>query len=284
VVPSGTTLEDIVIDKDIKSPAKATTSVQFAGNLDSTADVYNAGPPETGGITNSSVTVYDSLGNRINVTLTFTKTAANNWNWTASIPDPPPATTSTQVGAGTVTFNGDGTLQTVSGSPITITPTSGAGVMTVDIDFGTPTAAAPGVFSGLTQTSGDSVVTARDQDGYASGSLSNISIDSGGRILGTFTNGTVQTLAQVMIARFNNPGGLDRAGDSNYDVTGNSGTPAIMEAGETSVIRAGALEQSNVDLADEFTKMITAQRGFQANARIITTSDEILQEVVNLKR
>ena len=283
-IPSGTTLADIAINKDIKSPAKATTLIKFAGNLDSSAAVYNAGPPPTGGISNSSVTVFDSLGNKVQLTLAFTKTGPNAWNWNASIPDPAPATTSTNVGTGTVTFNGDGTLQTMTGSPIAITPTSGAVPMSVAIDFGTPSATAPGVFSGVTQTSNSSIVTAREQDGYTSGSLTNISIDAGGRIIGTFTNDTVQTLGQVMLAEFNNPGGLIRSGENTYNVSGNSGTAGIVNAGETSKIMAGALEQSNVDLADEFTKMITAQRGFQANARVITTSDEFLQEVVNLKR
>jgi flagellar hook protein FlgE len=284
VVPSGTSLQDIYINKDIKSPAKATTEVKFAGNLDASATVYNAGPPPTGGIINSSVTLFDSLGNQIAMTLQFTKTGPNAWNWSASIPDPAPATTSTNVGSGAVTFNDDGTLQTMSGSPISITPTSGAAVMTVDLNFGTPSATAPGTFSGLTHSATSSSVTAREQDGYSAGLLSNISIDSGGKILGTFTNGTVQTLAQIMLAEFNNPGGLMRSGDNAYDLSGNSGTAAIMTPGETSSVVAGALEQSNVDLADEFTKMITAQRGFQASARVITTSDEFLQEVVNLKR
>jgi flagellar hook protein FlgE len=283
-IPAGTTLADIIIDRDIKAPAKATSLIEYAGNLDASAAVYNPGPPPSGGITTSSISVYDSLGNRIALTLRFTKTAANTWDWEASVPDPAPATTSTVVGTGTVNFNSDGTLQSFTGSPITITPTTGADPLTIDFDFGTPTASAPGVFTGLTQTAGTSTVTPRTQDGYGTGSLSNISIDVAGRVLGTFTNGTIQTLAQVMLAEFNNPGGLERSGENTYSVTGNSGIPGITDAGETSKIIAGSLEQSNVDLADEFTKMITAQRGFQASARVITTSDEFLQEVVNLKR
>ena len=127
-------------------------------------------------------------------------------------------------------------------------------------------------------------MTPRSQDGYGAGSLRNISIDSTGRVLGTFSNGTVMSLAQVMLAQFANPGGLVRVGDNCYDISGNSGTPEVVTPGDTSKIQAGALEQSNVDLANEFTNMITAQRGFQANARVITTSDQFLQEVVDLKR
>jgi flagellar hook protein FlgE len=283
-IPSGTSLEDIRINRDVTSPAKATTFVKFAGNLDASAAVYSPGPPPTGGVVNSSVPVFDSLGNQIALTLQFTKTGPNAWNWSASIPDPLAPATPVNVGSGSVTFNTDGTLQSLGGSPISITPTSGAGPMTVALDFGTATATAPGIFSGLTQSANSSAVTAREQDGYTAGLLSNISIGAGGEILGTFTNGNMQTLAQIMLAEFNNPGGLMRTGDNAYDLSGNSGTAAIITPGETSTVVSYALEQSNVDLADEFTKMITAQRGFQASARVITTSDEFLQEVVNLKR
>lgn len=283
-IPTGTTLEDIVINKDIKSPAKATSLIKYSGNLDASADVYNAGPPPTGGTTSSSISVFDSLGNPIAMTLTFTKSGPNTWDWSATIPDPGSPTTPLSVGTGTMTFNSDGTLQAVTGSPISITPTSGAEPLSIELDFGTPTASAPGVFSGVTQTSGTSGITPREQDGYTSGTLKDVSIDANGQILGAFTNGTVQTLAQIMLAEFNNPGGLVRNGENTFNITGNSGTPAIVTAGETSKIYSGSLEQSNVDLADEFTKMITAQRGFQASARVISTSDEFLQEVVNLKR
>ena len=124
----------------------------------------------------------------------------------------------------------------------------------------------------------------KSQDGYTSGTLKNISLDQYGQISGSFTKDTLQTLGQIMLADFGNPGGLMKAGSNLFSITGNSGNPSIISAGETSEIYAGALEQSNVDLADEFTKMITAQRGFQASARVITTSDEFLQELVNLKR
>lgn len=275
-IPLGTNLEDIVIDKSIKSPAHATTNVEFSGNLDSSAAIGDA--------TSTSVSIYDSLGNPIVLTLSYTKTGPNTWDWSASIPDPANAATPTVVGTGTINFNSDGTLQTSSGSPITITPTSGADPMSVVFDFGEESATAPGVFAGLTQSSGTSSVTTRGQDGYPSGSLDTVAVEADGTISGTFSNGTSLSLGQIMIAEFNNASGLVRAGNNAYNISGNSGSPAIIEVSETSTIYQGALEQSNVDLADEFTKMITAQRGFQASARVITTSDEFLQEVVNLKR
>jgi flagellar hook protein FlgE len=276
-IPSGTTLSDIVIDMSLKAPAKATTKVNFAGNLNSGA--------VAGATTQASIPVYDSLGNPIDLTITFTKTGQNAWDWSASMPDPADATQQVTVGTGTVTFNGeDGTLQTITGSPLSLTPPSGAAPMSIDLNFGTPTATAPGVFSGITQANGSLSVTSTGQDGYTSGELSSISIGTDGVITGSFKNGATQDIAQIMIAQFNNPSGLVRAGKNCYTVSGNSGSAAISEASGATEIRSKSLEQSNVDLADEFTKMITAQRGFQASARIITTSDEFLQEVVNLKR
>jgi flagellar hook protein FlgE len=272
-VPSGTKLEDLKIALDKKSPAKATTSVKFSGNLDSGA--------ATGDSTDASVTIYDSLGNPITLTMTFTKSAtANEWTWSASAPSP---STITGGGSGTITFNSDGTLNAFtysSGTGIAITPGNGAAAMSVSLDVGTASE-----FSGITQTNADSNVSPREQDGYASGILSGVSIDENGAILGSFSNGTILTLGQVMLAEFNNPGGLLKTGENLFEVTGNSGIATIVSPGSSaSSLVSGALEQSNVDLADEFTKMIMAQRGFQSNARVITASDEFLNEVVNLKR
>jgi len=124
------------------------------------------------------------------------------------------------------------------------------------------------------------------QDGYGVGILDNISIDKSGYIFGIFTNGVSRVLAQLVLADFNNSAGLLKAGQSLYQESANSGQAIIGVAGETvsGTISSGALESSSVDIAQEFTSMITTQRGFQANARIITTSDQMLDELVNLKR
>ncbi len=124
------------------------------------------------------------------------------------------------------------------------------------------------------------------QDGYGMGNLERITVDETGKISGAFSNGVVQLLGQITLASFNNPGGMMRVEGNLFGISGNSGDPIFSAAGEgiSASIISGALEQSNVDLAEEFTKMIVAQRGFQANARIITTSDDMLQEVTNLKR
>lgn len=273
-LPAGTKLDDIKIALDKKSSAKATTTVKFSGNLDSSAAV--------GDTTDTSVTVYDSLGNPITLTITFTKgTNPNEWTWAASVPSP---ATVTGGGTGTITFNPDGTLNTftyTSGTAISIDPNNGASALNIGLDAGVAN-----VFAGITQTRALSNVSPREQDGYTSGILTSISIDQNGKILGSFSNGTILTLGQVLLAEFNNPGGLTKSGENLFELSGNSGIATVVSPGEStsSVIVSGALEQSNVDLADEFTKMIMAQRGFQSNARVIATSDEFLNEVVNLKR
>lgn len=274
-IPSGTKLEDLKITLDQKSPAQATSNIRFAGNLNSAA--------ATGDTTDSSISIFDSLGNRQTLTLTFTKTAnANEWTWAANMPAP---ATITGGGSGTITFNTDGSIATFTynggTSALAVNPGTGAANLNIVLDAGTP-----GIFAGITQTEGTSNISPREQDGYGSGALSNITIDQNGRIQGTFSNGTVITLAQIMVAEFNNPQGLMKAGENMYSVSDNSGIAAILTPGQSSQskIVSGALEQSNVDLADEFTRMISAQRGFQANARVITTSDEFLNEIVNLKR
>jgi len=143
------------------------------------------------------------------------------------------------------------------------------------------------LLSGITQFAASSTLTVSKQDGFPPGDLQNESIDSTGKIIGLFTNGQSEILGQLAIARFSNPGGLSRDGNGLFNVSPNSGLPIIGTAVEifqsTSVI-GGALEESNVDLTEQFADMISTQRAFEASARTITTSDQLLQEVTNLKR
>ena len=291
VIPSGNNIQDIVIPTDIKSPAQATTAVKFSGNLSASSEV-NTDPVNNlpdGSTTTGSAVVYDSLGNKYTVTVKYTKTAKDPnqaWDWTASIPDPadPTGATSLPVGNGSVTFNTDGSLLTpdpTTPPQLTFGPYNGADAVTINVNFGDV-----GKFTGLTASQGNSSVAAKETNGYGLGSLNNITIETDGTIRGIFTNGTLQTLGQVMVADFNNPGGLTRVTGSMYDFSGNSGVPQIGAAGSvnSSQVLSNSLEQSNVDLAEEFTKMIIAQRGFQANAKVITSSDEFMQEIVNIKR
>ncbi len=234
-------------------------------------------------IVTGAVTIFDSLGTSHQVTIRFTKIGDNQWLFKASVP-----ATSTDNGleaftTGSVTFNPDGTLDPANISPtnpqLTFTPKGGANPVVLDLDFGQG-------FEGITQTSASSVISALSQNGAASASLSNINIDQYGNIVGIFSNGNSRTLAQVMVATFKNLNGLISVGDNMYTAYANSGEPRIGALGEETgtTVQSGALEQSNVDLSEEFTKMIVSQRGFQANARVITTADTLLQEITNLIR
>lgn len=234
----------------------------------------------------ATATVFDSLGQEQVVTLTFTKdaTALNTWNFSIAVQEP------AELGGGstgTVTFNTDGSLarfqHTGATQFFTFDPKSGASVPTsITIDSGTV-----GGFDGITQLGSTSSIVASGQDGFGLGELDSIAIDQEGRITGAFTNGVNQLLAQLTLAQFNNPAGLTRVGNNNFVISANSGDAITGQAGTSfkdTVITPGALEQSNVDLATEFTNMIVAQRGFQANARIISVSDQLLTEIVELKR
>jgi flagellar hook protein FlgE len=140
--------------------------------------------------------------------------------------------------------------------------------------------------SGLTQYATASTAVLRDQNGYTAGTLQNYSIDRYGLITGFFTNGTTSPLGKIVLGDFNNPAGLLRIGDNMYQESANSGTAVLGFAleGSQSQLTSGALEMSNVDLAQEFTSMIVAQRGFQANGKVVSSSDEMLQELMQIKR
>jgi len=218
------------------------------------------------------------LGSAHTLTLKFTKTSNNNWNWSTSVP----AADGTLSGnTGTISFNPDGSINAISPNPpvVTFTPTGGASSQNIVLSLGDN-------FTGITQTSSSSVVSALTQNGSSAASLSNINVDQYGYIVGVFSNGQSRQLAQVLVATFPNLNGMISVGDNMFTVSANTGDPLIGAPGESTgtTIQSGALEQSNVDLSEEFTRMIVAQRGFQASARIVTVSDTLLQEITNLVR
>lgn len=266
ITVSGTTLD---FDLDISGVTQGTSSV----TLNSSAD-----DDREANIVNGTVTIFDSLGNSHSLTISYTKTGDNTWKWNASVPE---ASGTLESNSGSITFGSDGSITSPTTSPIiTFNPTSGAETgQLITLDFGAG-------LDGIVQTSSTSNISARSQDGAASATLSNLNIDQYGNVVGVFSNGYSRTLAQIMVATFNNLNGLIGVGDNMYSVSANSGDPYISGLGEDSgtTLQSGALEQSNVDLSEEFTKMIVSQRGFQANARVITTADTLLQEITNLIR
>lgn len=231
----------------------------------------------------TSITAYDSQGGQHTVVMSFTKTTTPNlWDWEVTLPS---GESILEGGSGTIRFNSDGSLLSFQynggATALSFNPNNGAEVVNIAFNPGNT-----GEFNGLTGFASGFTASAINQNGYGMGILEKIAVDSAGTITGIFSNGVSRTLAQIILADFSNQGGLLRSGNSLYQVSANSG-PAIQGiAGETiaGTISSGALEASNVDIATEFTNMITAQRGFQANARIITTSDSMLEELVNLRR
>jgi flagellar hook protein FlgE len=301
-------IQDIKLPFGQKTAALATTNVTLAGNVDASAQVFDddsdptnalgvvdpldaaqrANPGNTKSYKDMSITVYDSLGDKHELKLVMWKTAQNEWDWqidpSSMDIDATYGTAGIQEDAGThpFTFTETGELDTTgfTAPVISFRPNSGADVVTLTID-----PRGEGV-NGLTQFAGSHNSVLRDQDGYSSGSLTNFTIDRSGTIVGSFTNGTNVVLGQIVLADFNNPSGLLRVGDNMYSTSGNSGNAVLGYAleGSQSALTSGALEMSNVDLAQEFTSMIVAERGFQANSRVITTSDRMLEELVSLKR
>lgn len=200
-------------------------------------------------------------------------TAANTWQWRATSTDPT-MTIAAGGGPNTLTFTGAGAFSVGNGN-LTLNFTNGANNgQAVSLNL-----------SGLTQYASETTANGVG-DGYASGTLQTVTLDTSGVITGVFSNGISRSLAQVALATFNNPGGLLKAAENKYEESNNSGIAQVGTAnsGGRGKISPGSLEMSNVDLSQQFTDMIVTQRGFQANSKIITASDEMLQDLVNLKR
>jgi len=239
-------------------------------NILKTAMTYTQTQAANGGLYTTSVQVYDSLGEGHAVTLVFDKYAANVWRWQA-------IESGGEVGVGTktVTFASSGAYLSEGGGAISFDP--GNGALGISIDP---------IFTGMTQYAGDYTVSVATQDGFEQGELNGFAISADGTVTGSYTNGMTRTLGRIAVAKFNNPSGMVRVGENLFASSANSGLAQIgsADSGGRGSINSGTLEMSNVDLAQEFTDMIITQRGFQTNARIITTADEMLQELVNLKR
>ncbi|MGL5269792.1 MAG: flagellar hook-basal body complex protein [Selenomonadaceae bacterium] len=229
----------------------------------------------------TTVTVYDSLGSKHSVPLVLSKVAENIWS-VSLVPNQADGVTTKIDGAtvtgslGNLTFDeSTGKFKTGSGYSLSLSNyTNGAADSTIALDF-----------SSMTQYAGESTAACTDYDGYAAGSLKSVSIDSAGVITGTFTNNEKRALAQVAMAVFNNPAGLEKSGSSLYSESNNSGKVQIATVnGSGSSVTPSSLEMSNVDLSNEFSDMIITQRGFQSNSKIITVSDEMLETLIGMKR
>jgi flagellar hook protein FlgE len=278
----------------VQSPPQLTRTATLTANLDSNAQVAPGGPafdpanPAATSNFSSGMTIYDSLGQAHTVSVYFRKAAPGQWEWYAIAPpgELSSVPASGYSASGTLTFDTGGALQAESITSNSFNFTGAAPNQTVAFDFGQSIAEGGTGLTGTTQFARASEMTFQSQDGYAAGTLQGVNIDGDGVVTGSFSNGTTRALARVALASFQAQAGLEKAGGGLYRETLASGAALIGRAGEggRGTISSSSLELSNVDLAQEFVNLITAQRAYQASSKTITTADSLLGEVLNLKR
>jgi flagellar hook protein FlgE len=275
------TIQDISLPNGTSEP-NATENFAFGINLDSDA--------EDGDAFTSSITTYNSLGSEVILDVVFEYDDANTrWNWTVDV-DPTTASCAT---TGYIGFDTDGTLDTAAttatnvdadGNPVLqVTGLTGADDMDITWAYLDSAGDSDGSITGY---SAESTKTSQSQDGYPSGSLQSVSVDEDGYFTGVYSNGSMIPFAQLALADFASYSGLSKMGSNLYAESTESGQALVAPPNTASLgsVAPSTLEMSNVDLATEFVEMITTQRAYQANSKVITTSDEILQELINLKR
>ena len=274
---------DITLPNGTSAP-QATENISFGLNLDSDAD------PTVPDTFTSSITTYNSLGSEVILNINFER-VATGWDWTVSV-DPATAACAT---TGHLAFDTDGNLDLTAtgttasaydadGNPqLTVTGLNGADDMTISWVYLDGAGNSDGSITG---NSSESAKTAQSQDGYPPGSLQSVAVDEDGYFTGIYSNGSMIPFAQVALADFASYSGLAKMGSNLYAESLSSGQALIGAPNTASLgsIAPSTLEKSNVDLAKEFVEMITTQRAYQANSKVITTSDEILQELINIKR
>lgn len=282
VVNTGAGVAALQLGAGTISPPSATTNVELTTNLNAAGKV--------GDTFSTPITVYDSLGASHVLTFTYTNTGAGAWNYSITIPAAEVGATGNPVvvKSGTLAFDSNGNLTTPA-----------ADVAGISIGAGTTGALADGASTLtftwqlynngtglLTQVAAPSSTSSTNQNGAGSGSLVNFSIGSDGTITGSFSNGKTQALGQLALATFANNGGLQLEGNTDFSPTLASGQAVLGTpgAGGRGTLSGGALELSNVDIATEFANLIVAQRGFEANAKAVTTFDQITQDTIALKQ
>jgi flagellar hook protein FlgE len=286
-------LADIRIDQNSMIPPKVTSDIDMVVNLDADepviTDVFDAADPTTYQFS-TTVTIYDSLGDSHQVQVFFTQSDLQEWTWNAMIDG-----SDVQSGIpGVFELYGTGTLEFDTLGQLT---SSSAMAMPVDFYAGSASSAIGFFANGLappattinftftTQFASPSAIEVLKQDGYPAGNLSGVGIDSEGNLVANYTNGLRKNMARIALADFPSLNGLARVGDTLYRATTTSGDPLYNKpgVGGMGTIASSMLEESNVDLAAEFIRMILIQRGYQANTKVITTADEMLAQLINIR-
>ncbi len=295
-VPTNASALSLVNTSTISGAAQATGNLLLQANLNSQSTVdptYTAGDMTSGAVSpdfTRTVNVFDSQGGSQPITFSFIKTAANTWAYEASYAGNASNLTATgPISQGTIAFNSDGTLANVNGAapasgtvsltiPWDVT-TSGLNPQTISLDLGSV-----GGSDGLTQADAPSVLNGSNIDGTPYGSVTGVTVSKDGTVTAQFSNGLSQDVYKIPLATFTNPNGLGQVSGNAYIVTKASGAPNInlAQSGPAGFIQSKSLEGSTVDLATEFTNLITTQRAYSASARIITTADQMLQQLEQL--
>ena len=268
-----------LIQGQVTNELKLTTNLDSAEPINAVAFAYDNADSYN---YSSSVQIYDSLGNPHLLSTYFKKTANNTWDVYYSYEDSAgvvnPATPAVWT---TLNFTNDGILTNAALDPPQQTT---ANTVALNWANGTTPTAIEVTFD-TTQFNSESVVISQDQNGFGAGNLTGVDIDGDGIVIASYSNGEQTKIAQLVLGKFVNPNGLQLAGSNLYTETSASGPARTGIPGpELGKVFTNSLEQSNVDMGAEFVRMITAQRGFQANSKIITTVDELLGELINLKR
>lgn len=272
---------------------RPTSEIEITANLDPREPVvaFDILDPSGTASSNTSITVFDSLGTARTLDVFFSNLGGNSYDYTVVADGGDiaggTAGTNTLVGSGNLTFTSDGALDTATTPSLSVNFAGGATAgQAIDLNFGTDITSGGSGLDGTTQFSAASSVSGQQQDGFASGEFSGIAIDGTGLVQGLYTNGQQIAIGQLAVAKFRSNDGLGRAGQNLWIETRDSGTAALggAGAGGRASVSAGALESSNVDLGEEFVGLIQHQRSFSANSRTITTADEMLQELISIKR
>jgi flagellar hook protein FlgE len=273
---------DISITAVASQPPTPTTKMTLTANLDAGA--------ATNATFSTPLQVVDSLGVTHILTYTFTKTGSNAWDFDISIPGADltggTAGTQTSLASGSLSFDSAGALTApLPAAPVDVKTTTGLVSGAADLDM-TWSLYTPQGDSLLSQFSQTSAASASSQDGVLAAQLTGITLGDGGTIMATFSSGKQVSIAQVALAAIGNPDSLVSAGNNNYQLGTNTLTPTVglPQTGNRGQILGGSLESSNVDLAKEFTNLIIFQRGYQANAKVITTQDQLSQVLLNIKQ
>jgi flagellar hook protein FlgE len=271
-VTLGSGVQPIVLPLGQTMAAKQTGSMNIQANLDASAGVNTS--------VTAPITLYDSLGDAHQATVTFTKTNTNTWSYNIALPAGDAASSAGTTG--TLTFDGNGNLTSPTGTVggISFTGLSdGASDMNFSWNLG-----GTGAGSAVTQTASASNVASATQDGYTSGSYQGFSVDGNGIVNASFSNGQAEVVGQVAVASVANQQGLQATNNTAYVATLASGSAVIGTAGNAGrgTIEGEALEFSNVDVSTEFSALIVAQRAFEANSKSVTTFDQTTQEAINM--